>query len=211
MKIPTEKECLDIFEDYSVPKNIVAHCLSVRNVAVFLARKLFNSGITINIETVDRLALLHDAFKVVTLNELKPTKHHNYEFSSREIEMWKKLRLKYPGKYEGEVASEILSEKYPEFAKLLLDATNPHKLDRNWEECVIHYADYRIFRNVLVTLDERFSYFSEVYPKTDQKYWDKYLAYMKEEERRIMTKLPFCAEKLKEEIYKEKNNQLNNN
>ena len=36
MKLPTEKQCLDYFTRYNVPKNIFAHCLKVREVSVFL-------------------------------------------------------------------------------------------------------------------------------------------------------------------------------
>ena len=52
IKLPTQQQCLDYFEEYKVPENIQRHCLKVQEVAVFLAGKLKNSGVKINIELV---------------------------------------------------------------------------------------------------------------------------------------------------------------
>jgi len=66
MNLPTKEQSLQYFEDYVVPRNIYRHCLVVREVANFLAKKLSESDVKINKELVDRVSLLHDLFKVVT-------------------------------------------------------------------------------------------------------------------------------------------------
>ena len=206
MKIPTQKYCMDLYDQYVVPPTIRNHCLSVRRVAVFLATKLKDCGISLDIDIVDRLALLHDAFKMAAIKNVQPSKLHPRPFTKEELEVRDQLREKYPGKYEGEIAYEILKEEYSEFAKLLLHATNPHNKDRCWEDSILHYCDYRTFKNTVVTLETRFEYFKTMYNGFTN--WDIYLEYMKEEENKIFSELQFKPEELKELVEAETSIQL---
>ncbi len=172
MLLPTEQQCLNYFKEYHVPNNIFEHCLNVRNLSMFIAEKFVEKGIAINLDLVNCLALLHDLFKVVSLKELKPNKFHNYPFNEDEIKMWKILREKYPGMYEGEVAYELFKEEFPEMALGLKKVSDPNVVDKNWEEMIVHYADWRVFQNKVVTLKERLDYLREMYPK-ESGTWEK--------------------------------------
>ena len=164
MDLPTEEQCLQYFEEFKVPRNIKAHCLKVRDVAVFLARKLNQTGENVNLDFVSRLSLLHDLFKVVTITSIEPNKFHQHIFSEEELQMRKELVEKYPGMHEGEVSHIIFKKDYPQLAIALKDMSDPEKEDKSWEEQIVHYADGRVFQNRIVTLPERFSYLVEAYP-----------------------------------------------
>ena len=197
MKLPTEQQCLDLFAEYQVFHNIIKHCQKVQQVSLFLAQELQKSGEPLDIELVSRLALLHDLFKAVTIKDLKPTKHHPYQPTAEEIAMWEKLRAKYSGKYENEIAYEILQEDYPEFSLALKHEGDPQYDQKSPEEALVHYTDARVLKENIVTLQERFIYLKEVYPK-DEKYWGtintKIVAY----EQKLFSKLPFSPEQLKQ-------------
>lgn len=68
-KLPTRKECFDIIKEYRLPLHILKHSLAVAKLAVFLAERLKEKGVTVNVELVDRACLLHDILKVCDLPE----------------------------------------------------------------------------------------------------------------------------------------------
>ena len=206
MNLPTKEESLQYFDDYVVPRNIYRHCLAVREVANFLAKKLSEAGIEINLELVDRVALFHDLFKVVTFKDIKPNKYHKYEFNEQEIAMWKNLREKYPNMYEGDVAYEIFHEQYPKLAITLKRASNPRNEDPTWEELVVHYADWRVFKEEIITLNSRLEYLQEMYPRP-QELWDKYIKKIRLMENKIFEKLTFNSDQLAEEFVKVEKNE----
>ena len=203
MNLPTEQECLNYFKEYVVPQNIFRHCLKVREVSVFLAQQLQQNDTSINVNFVSCLALFHDMFKVVTFQDINvKNKFHTYTFSEAEKTMWRKLREQYPEMYEGEIASIILKEKYPELAFSLLRVSNPHVENPTWEESIVHYADWRVFQENIVSLQERLAYLRERYPRSDDA-WTRYAQKIKEQEKKIFSKLDFTAEELAEEMKKE--------
>jgi putative nucleotidyltransferase with HDIG domain len=59
-KLPTRKQCFDIMKECGLPSHIVAHSLAVAGLAVFLAEKLKEKGIFVDVELIDRACLLHD-------------------------------------------------------------------------------------------------------------------------------------------------------
>ena len=199
MELPTEKQCLDYFKEFHVPNNIFEHCLNVRNVSLFIAGRLKNNGVDVNLELVNCLALLHDLFKVVSLSELKPNKFHDYNFSDDEIEMWKQLRNKYLGMHEGEVAFDFFKDKFPEMALGLKRVSDPHVEDKTWEELVVHYADWRVFKNKIVSLKERLDYVKKVYPK-EAGAWEADRDIILGFESRILENVDINPDKLAEEM-----------
>jgi len=200
MNLPTEEQSLACFSRYNVPKNIQEHCLKVKEVAVFLAKKLRESGVEINVELVDRSALFHDLFKVVILEKLEANlEYHPEEYSAEEISMWEKLRKKYRGLYENEVAYEILRKDYPELAAAVKNSSDPRNQKKSWEETIVHYADWRVFKESVVQLNERLDYFKQRYPKNDD-IWNQYKFVIKDIENKIFTNLDFTPELLKENL-----------
>ena len=198
-RLPTEKQCLDYFKKYNVPNNIFEHCLNVRNVSLFIGGRLKENGVNINLDLVNCLALLHDLFKVVSLSELKPSKFHHYEYSEDEIEMWKQLRKKYLGMYEGEVAFEIFKDEFPEMALGLKRLSDPHIEDKTWEEFVVHYADWRVFKNKIVSIKERLDYAREVYPR-EKGAWEADEKIIRDFEGNILENVNINPYKLAEEM-----------
>jgi hypothetical protein len=204
MILPTEEECLAYFEEYKVPGNIKKHCLCVTRVAVFLAKQLNEAGISINVDLVNRAALLHDLFKVVTLKTLEPSEQYHPEpYSEEETVMWKELREKYPNMWESQVAEVVFKDRFPELAVTVGNSSDPHKDNKTWEELIVHYADFRIMQENIVLLDERLAYLRNRYPSEDGG-WDKHTIVMKEDEKKIFNKLGFEPEELKTELEKDK-------
>ncbi len=197
MNLPTEEQCLEYFNKYKVPQNIKEHCLRVKDVAVFIAERLQEKGIPVSIELVSTGALLHDLFKLAALKSLKPTRFYENKFSDEELEFWEEFRGKYSGKFENEIAYEVFKDEFPELALFIREACNPHKKEKNWSQLALHYADIRIFQNRIVSLIERFTYFRQAY-EASSLFWDEYLDFMQEEERRIFKELDFSPEELGE-------------
>lgn len=200
VQLPTEEESLRYFADYKVPGNIKAHCLRVQQVSRFLAKELQQAGLAeINVLFADRLGLFHDLFKAVALTELKPNKYHSYEFSAEEIAMREKLREKYPNLYEGEIAYLMFRDVYPELALSLQKVSNPRETELNWEEKIVHYADWRVFQDRIVSMNERIMYLQERYPRQDNA-WDLFIAKMKRIEKELFSLLSFSADDVAEKL-----------
>ena len=199
--LPSEEEGLQYFEDYKVPGNIKAHCLRVRDVSRFLAGELHKQGIAVNVPFADRLGLFHDLFKVAVLPELKPNKFHTYQFSDDEIKMWEILRERYPQMYEGEIAYLVFRDIYPELAISLKRVSNPRETDFSWEEKIVHYADWRVFQDRIVSMKERVAYLRERYPGHEDA-WNLFLAKMNTIETTLFALLSFPAEELAEQMKK---------
>ena len=187
MNLPTEKQCLNYFVEYKVPLNIRQHCLKVQEVAVFLATKVQQSERAIDLVLVERLALLHDLFKMVAIKEFGAGPHKDAVITKEEVEFWKGLRKKYAGMYEGDVAFHIFKNTFPEFAETLRRVSNPRHENPTWEELIVHYADWRVFQNNVVPLDERLAYLRKQYPR-DESAWAAYTEKIKHHEKMIMKK-----------------------
>ncbi len=199
MKLPTEQQCLELFEEYKVPKHILEHCLKVREIAVFLANRLKEKGIEINSELISKGALLHDFLKVVALENLNES-YRGDSYSEEEIGMWKQLRNKYPGMKEGEATYLFLKDDYPELALLIKDFSDHRKISRNWEERILLYADAIVLRNNVVSLEKRKAYIKERYGFP---YTDSFFQMISGYEERIMKEISLEPEKLAEEINNE--------
>lgn len=197
MNLPTEEQCLNYFIKYRVPLNIYSHCLKVQKVANFLAREMNKKGVQLNLELVNCLALLHDLFKVVAIPDLRPNKFHDYQHTSEEIEMWDFLRKKYPDIHEGEVAYLIFKDEFPELALALKGVSSHEKKEKSWEEWIVHYADWRTFRNEIISLPERLAYLKEQYAGYNE-YWVEREQMMQEIENKITQSINLNPEKLKQ-------------
>ncbi len=207
MILPTEKQCLDWFNEYKVPQQVREHCLYVQRVADFLAEKVHSQGVAVRTDLVNRIALLHDLFKVVSIKNLRPTeKYPDFNPTKEEVEVWKSLREKYPGLHEGEVSYLIFKKDYPELALSLRKVSTPGIIDRNWEEGIVHYADWRVNHNRIVSLRERLDYLKKTYPKCKVN-WENDERIILKFEDKLMGLIKIKAEDLAEEI---KNEELRN-
>jgi uncharacterized protein len=140
--IPSRAECLDALESQGVPENIRSHCLQVSRVAMFLARRLRSRGIPIDMRLVEAASLLHDIDKHRILASGDEASHG----------------IEGAGILEGmgyrEVAAIVRSHG------LYNLAGGP---PGTWEEKVVHYADMRVNRDSIVSLDERMEYIRRRY------------------------------------------------
>ncbi|MCX6706983.1 MAG: HDIG domain-containing protein [Candidatus Woesearchaeota archaeon] len=141
MNLPTHQQCIELFDEYKVPDNVRRHSFCVNKVAVFLARKLREKGIEIDVELVDRASLLHDLDKIPTLDK--------------------------PG--HGEMTEKILLEKghHPKIGKIIKKHCFNAILDNGletWEEKLVNYSDKKCREDSIVTLHERFEYGKKRYP-----------------------------------------------
>jgi uncharacterized protein len=157
--LPTREECFEIIEKYHVPQHIVRHSLAVTKLGVFLAQKLKEKGIAIDVELVERACLLHD---VVRICEFKEFDFGNFGQTVTEHEKttWNRLKAKFKGISHEDAAYALLNEKYPmlaltirkhRYAALLDKAERP----KTWEEKLVYYADKRVMHDKVVGLKER--------------------------------------------------------
>jgi molybdopterin-guanine dinucleotide biosynthesis protein A/HD superfamily phosphohydrolase YqeK len=65
-EIPTDQECLALFEQWNVPEPVIAHSRTVTRVADTLAETLNNAGCHLNTELLHAAALMHDCAKTST-------------------------------------------------------------------------------------------------------------------------------------------------
>lgn len=199
MKLPTPQQCLNYFTEYKVPNNIRQHCLKVQQVALFLAKKLQEAGMEINLELIRAGALLHDLFKVAAIKDPAPNQFHHQVFSTEELDMREQLRRKFPGQHECQIAYEIFKGEFPELALFLLHEGDPYLTDKTPEETLVNYVDNRIFKQQIVSLEERFAYFAKVY-RSSPEFWKVALDKSKKMEQQIFSRINLNPEQLAEII-----------
>lgn len=199
MKLPTEEQCLNYFDEFKVPFNIKNHCLRVRDVAVFLAERLQEKGVAVNVEFVHRIAILHDLFKVVVIDQLEPNEFYNVQYSEEEIKMWKKLREKYPNMHECDAAYLFFKDEFPELAQSLKDVSSHFKENKIIEEDLAYYADWRIFNDKIVSLSERLENLKKRYP-AEESYWEGRARLIRKKEEQLFSLLNFFPKELDKSI-----------
>lgn len=133
-----------LLSKYGVPENIIAHCINVSKIAVFIAEKINSRGGNVNVSLVRAAALLHDIDKIIEIKN-KSGRH-------------------------GEMAREILEkEGYPEIAKIAQRHVIHQILKEGalstLEEKIVFYADKRVKHDKVVSLSERFEYLRKIYPQ----------------------------------------------
>jgi putative hydrolase of the HAD superfamily len=174
MKIPSREQCFRYLREYKLPENIVKHSLKVNQIAVFLARRLKEKGVRIDVSAVDRASLLHDLDKIKTL---KSHKH-------------------------GIVTEEILGKKgYTSLGRLAKFHRFDYVLKlKTWEEKIINYADKRCVEDNIVTLKQRFDYLDRKYKIHKRKKSDLAKKLFLKLEGEIFHKLKLNPNKLKDYI-----------
>ncbi|MEK6916575.1 MAG: hypothetical protein AABW92_02425 [Nanoarchaeota archaeon] len=170
MNYPTREQCLKWYRDIGTPENILDHVALVNKVAVFLAKKLKEKGVKINIELVDKASLLHDLDKWFCIND-KSVRH-------------------------GFKTEEILTEKG--YSELGFYAKQHNSIQsKTWEEKVISYSDARVLFTKIVPVQDRIDSSKKRY-KREEGFWDKALESLLEKEKIIFSKLAIKPDKLAE-------------
>lgn len=130
IKIPAREDCIDILNKNKTPSNVIEHCKTVCEVAEDVADKLINNGIKVNRKLVVAAALLHDIERV----------------KENHIAEGAKL-LKNMGFPE---VSEVIRKHS------LHGIEDQNRQPKTIEEKIVFYADKRVMRNNIVSLEERF-------------------------------------------------------
>ena len=84
-------------------------------------------------------------------------------------------------------------------SKALKEVSIPRNKNLTWEETIVHYADYRVFQNNVVTLTERLEYLQEAYQRPPE-LWQKRTEHLQEIEQNIMQIIKMKPEDLAEAI-----------
>lgn len=210
MNLPTLPHCQELFAKYKVPGTVKEHCITVHQVATFLAEELAKKKYPLHLEIVKPFSLLHDFMKAVVLERLTDPPY-NYQPTKEEMEMHQALREEYKGLSETKVAHLLLKDEFPEFAALFLEldelTRNPHA-QVNEEARFIHYVDWRVLGNKVVPLKERMDYIYDKYGHWIQKKnidWETAKQEQYAYEHKIFNCLPFQAEELGEKMERKKN------
>jgi hypothetical protein len=157
--LPTRKQCLAILAEYHVPPHIVSHSKAVAKLAVFLAQRLNEKGMAVNVTLLEGACLLHDLLRVL---DFKQPDYNRFvrNLPEKEKAKWQRLRAKYKSIPHELAAHDVLKDKYPAPAltikrhryMALLDETDRPD---TWEEKLLYYADMRVMHDKIVPLKQR--------------------------------------------------------
>ncbi|MEM4257270.1 MAG: HDIG domain-containing protein [Candidatus Diapherotrites archaeon] len=146
MKVPAKEKCLELIQKYEMTENVRAHSEQVRKVANFIAKKIKENGKKIDLEAIDKGALLHDLMKIHC--------------------------IKNDCRHATEAEKVLAKEGYKEFGKLLkmhgLEEVNNFNEKTPLEAKIIWYADKRVTHDKIVSLKERYEYLKEKYGKKSE-------------------------------------------
>ena len=157
--LPTRKECLNIIKEHHVPSHILKHNLAVAKLAVFLAERLREKGVQVDVDLVHRACLLHDVLRVCDFKK-SGYAGSQHDVTHQDKAKWGRLKAKYKDACHEDAAFALLKDRYPElalaikkhrYAALLDDKDRP----TSWEEKLVYYADKRVMHDRIVALKER--------------------------------------------------------
>jgi len=157
--LPTRKECQAIIEEHHVPPHIVKHSLAAAKLAVFLAQRLTEKGIAVDVNLVDRACLLHDIVRICDFKELDYSRFEQ-TVTAEDKAKWQQLRAKYKETPHEYAACDILKDKFPMRASTIkkhryIGILNKKEKPNTWEEKLVYYADMRVMHDKIVPLEER--------------------------------------------------------
>ena len=159
LNLPTRAECFRLLKKYHVPPHIVKHCQIVSKLGVFLAQKLKEKEIKVNVEQVDRACLLHDIARIC---DIKEPDYGSFarNVSEEDKAKWNQIRQQYPNVGHEDAAYEILRERYPTLALTIkkhryMAILSKSERPTSWEEKLVYYADMRVMHDKIVPLKVR--------------------------------------------------------
>ena len=143
--LPDKEACLAIMARYGMPAHVIRHSQAVCAVSLYLARRLGEQGLYLDLGLVQASALLHDITKAFSFN--RPLDH---ALTGSKL-------LKHMG--------------YPEVAAIVrqhvrISPSRPR--GRISETEVVNYSDKRVINDQITTLEERLNYIRERYARTPE-------------------------------------------
>jgi HD superfamily phosphohydrolase YqeK len=131
----------------------------VAKLGVFLAKKLKEKGISVDVDLVDRACLLHDILRICDLRESGYDRSRQ-AITDKDRAKWRQLRARYRNLCHEDAAFALLRDAYPELALAVKRHRYAALLDEKdkpvtWEEKIVYYADKRVMHDKIVPLKER--------------------------------------------------------
>lgn len=161
----THEEALKLLKKYGIGSKVLKHILKVNQISVYLAKKLKEKGVNVDVELTDIASLLHDIGK--KLSDETPMNH---------VEAGVKI-LNDEGMQE---IGEIIKKHS---INAIVEEDN---IPTTWEEKLIFYADRRVVEDQLVSLDERITDLRTRYPDIEE-FLSKAIPKIKELENEIFS------------------------
>lgn len=132
--IPTRKQCLALFDRYGLPSQKRIHVEAVARLALFLAKKLQDKGLNIDLSLVEAAALLHDVDK-------NAPKRAGERHPDTAVRLLNELGLT-------EVAAVVRKHSL----HAILD---PELMPQTWEEKLVYLSD-KMTKYEVIGVDHRF-------------------------------------------------------
>jgi HD superfamily phosphodiesterase len=204
-QLPTKEEIEKLWGEFGLTEGIKNHIKGVTKVATFLAKKLNEKGEDINVELVEKSALLHDLARACDFKDFSANHKSHDKPNESQLKIWKRLKEKYFPLHHSDAACEFLKERYPELSTIVrkhkFSGIGTEDAPKTWEEKLVHYSDKRVAHDQIVTIQGRQSEALERYPehKKHLKQSDKF-SKLEELEKEIFSRLDFKPEDLKEVI-----------
>ena len=157
--LPTRKQCFDVLKKYHVPSHIVKHSLAVAKLAVFLAERLKEKGIAVDVNLVDRACLLHDILRICDFKESDYSRF-DQKITQPSKAKWQQMKDMFKGVSHEDAAYNLFKEKYPVLALIVKKHRYSALLDEKerpttWEEKLVYYTDKRVMHDKIVPLKQR--------------------------------------------------------
>jgi HD superfamily phosphohydrolase YqeK len=157
--LPSREECLELLWECHVPMHIVRHSQAVAKLGAFLARRLVEQGIPVNVDLVERASLLHDIFRVCEF-PLQDFSRFEQLVTEEDKAKWRRLKERHGGVRHEDAACAFLRDAYPVLAQTIRKHRYTAIVDgedrpRTWEEKLVYYADKRAMHDQIVPLPER--------------------------------------------------------
>jgi uncharacterized protein len=157
--LPSHDECLAMIRECHVPVHIMKHAEAVAKLGVFLAERLQDKGVDVDIALVERACLLHDLFRICDC-PLEDFSWFEQSVTEQDIVKWRRLKAEHGQRRHEEAADAFLKDKYPVLAATIRKhrytaVIDEDDLPESWEEKLVYYADKRAMHDTIVPLKDR--------------------------------------------------------
>ncbi len=148
-----------MIEACHVPAHIRRHNETVAKLGVFLAERLVERDIPVDVELVKRACLLHDLFRVCDF-PLEDFSWFEQPVSEADKSRWRGLKAEHGHRRHEDAADAFLRGTYPVLATTIRRHRYTAVIEADdrpetWEEKLVYYADKRAMHDKIVPLRER--------------------------------------------------------
>jgi hypothetical protein len=167
-KLPSTNDCNLIYKKLFTPENVIIHSKLVSKISMLIANLINqnNNNIKINVDLVEKSALLHDCFKFLEFDELvdekKVINHINND--EEKYKTWFFLKNLYFNFNHCDAGYEYFKLDYPKLGLIIkkhdyksIISEDENIKPSNIEEKIVSYADKRVMHSNVVSLNERFN------------------------------------------------------